>query len=131
MLRFIAIFLERRCDQTVLVPVNLSVTRWPISFAKDFTTFIEPVFEALYAHKEEILLIYEAHLSSLFMEILEDYFDFHELSFSPEPSTSMPLNKEDYAMAYRIGGIYFCLLLWFSHGMKETPQQMAEIAASL
>lgn len=98
---------------------------------KDFTAFIEPVFGALYAHQEEILLIHQAHLSNLFMAVLEDYFEFYALSQTPEIRSSMPLNKEDYAMAYRIGGIYFCLLLWFSHGMKETPQKMATIASSL
>ena len=41
------------------------------------------------------------------------------------------LNKEDYAMAYRIGGIYFCLVLWLCHDMGETPEEMAQMAASL
>lgn len=95
----------------------------------NFKAYILPVFQALYDHKREMLLIHHAHLSTLLCHVLEDYFDFHELSLPTKQQS--PLNKEDYAMAYRIGGIYFCLVLWLSHNMQETPEEMAQMAASL
>lgn len=95
----------------------------------NFQAYILPVFQALYDHKREMLLIHHAHLSALLCHVLEDYFDFHELSLPTKQQS--PLNKEDYAMAYRIGGIYFCLALWLSHNMQETPEEMAQMAASL
>lgn len=87
---------------------------------KDFVSFIQPVFQALYDKKEEILLLNRADLGSILLDVLKDYFGFDDGGV-----------KNQYHNAYRIGGIYACLLLWLSHAMKETPQQMAEIAASM
>lgn len=92
---------------------------------KDFVSFIQPVFQALYDKKEEILLLNRADLGSILLDVLKDYFGFDN------GGTDAGEVKNQYHNAYRIGGIYACLLLWFSHAMKETPQQMAEIAASM
>ena len=109
---------------------------------EDFTSFIRPVFQALYDKKEPILLLHKAGLSELFMNALKVYFDFHEedKGEAPDPKsygikvrnkTSGDGLLEAYKTAYRIGGIYSCLLLWFSHGMRETPEEMTRIAASM
>ena len=95
----------------------------------NFKAYIFPVFQTLYDHKREMLCIHHAHLSSLLSHVLEDYFDFHELFLPTEKQSH--LDQEDYAMAYRIGGIYFCLVLWLCHDMGETPEEMAQMAASL
>lgn len=92
---------------------------------KDFTAFIQPVFQALYDKKKQILLMNRASLAGLLMDALKDYFNFEESGLSGGAVT------EGYREAYRIGGIYSCLLLWFSRGMRETPEKMAQIAASL
>lgn len=107
-----------------------------------FASFIRPVFEALYDKKGAILLLHGAGLSGLFMDALKDYFDFHEeekeetsnserYSINVENKTSGGGLIEKYSTAYRIGGIYSCLLLWFAHGMRETPEEMTYIAASM
>ena len=50
----------------------------------NFKAYILPVFQTLYDHKREMLCIHHAHLSSLLSHVLEDYFDFHELSLPTE-----------------------------------------------
>lgn len=104
---------------------------------QDFSAFIRPVFQALYDRREEILLLNRAHLTGLLMDVLKDYFGFED---APEydadqdenmDRSSVSMLIEKYRSAYRIGGIYSCLLFWFSHDMKETPEEMARIAASM
>ncbi len=91
---------------------------------EDFTSFIRPVFQALYDKREQMLSVHRSGLSGLLMDVLKDYFEFDE-----EYEADDALEK--YRTAYQIGGIYACLLLWFSHDMKETPEEMAKIAASI
>lgn len=107
---------------------------------KDFSSFIMPVFQALYDKRELILLLHCAGLSGLFMDALKDYFDSNGQREAPgrektgadgREKTSGAGLLEEYRTAYRIGGIYSCLLLWFSHGMTETPEEMTRIAASM
>jgi AcrR family transcriptional regulator len=96
---------------------------------KDFAAFIRPVFQALYDRREEILLLNRAHLTGLLMDVLKDYFGFEDVPAKDLDSVGQMI--EQYRSAYRIGGIYSCLLFWFSHDMKETPEDMARIAAAM
>lgn len=107
---------------------------------KDFSSFIRPVFQALYEKRELILLLHRAGLSGLFMDALKEYFDLNGQSEVPKrektgadngEKTSAAGLLEEYRTAYRIGGIFSCLLLWFSHGMAETPEEMTRIADSM
>lgn len=97
---------------------------------EDFTSFIKPVFQAIYDKKEQMLSIHRTGLSSLLMDVLKDYFDFDD---GEEDGDSFTDNVTigQYRTAYQIGGIYSCLLLWFSHDMRETPEKMTQIAASI
>lgn len=97
---------------------------------KDFASFIKPVFQALYDKKKQILSMDSAGLSGLLMDVLRDYFDFDEEKEGGVPEVNNVVT-EQYRTAYRIGGIYSCLLLWFSHDMRETPEEMAQIASSM
>ena len=45
---------------------------------KDFVSFIQPVFQALYDKKEEILLLNRADLGSILLDVLKDYFGFDD-----------------------------------------------------
>ena len=109
---------------------------------KDFASFILPVFQTLYHKKEQILLLYRSGHAGLLMDVLKDYFNFDESMEADEQDRDGRLTDEadglsvsrmtdKYRAAYRIGGIYSCLLLWFSHDMKETPEEMAQIAAAM
>ena len=110
----------------------------------DFAAFIRPVFQSFYENKTQMLLINQAGLSGQLLDVLKDYFRFDVIpdivTDGPEEETGTEsgagearasTNIEKYRMAYRIGGIYSCLLLWFSHDMRETPEEMTRIAASI
>ena len=127
----------------------------------DFASFIRPVFQAFYDNREKMLLLYRAGLSGQLLDVLREYFHFDEIpdravsrqnaakASAAEPDEGMnaekkrmpchkteryqmpQINTEKYRMAYRIGGIYSCLLLWMSHDMRETPEEMTKIAVSL
>ena len=124
---------------------------------QDFASFIRPVFQALYDKKEQILLLHRAGHAGLLMDVLKDYFEFDENFEADENDAdeydtderntderdsddagtykdhgaSVCRLTEKYRAAYRIGGIWSCLLFWFSHDMKETPEEMAQIAAAM
>jgi len=38
--------------------------------------------------------------------------------------------KEQYNMYFHTGGIFNFYILWFSHDMKETPEELTKIALS-
>ena len=118
----------------------------------DFAAFIRPVRcflsfrkqNAFYENKTQMLLLNQAGLSGQLLDVLNDYFRFDAIpdivTDGPEEETGTEsgagearasTNIEKYRMAYRIGGIYSCLLLWFSHDMRETPEEMTRIAASI
>lgn len=90
----------------------------------DFAAFIFPVFQAFYENREQLLVLNQAGLSGQLLQVLKEYFAFDDAAKSCS-------NVSQYRLAYRIGGIYSCLLLWFSHDMRETPEEMTKIAASL
>lgn len=84
---------------------------------RDFTAYLDTMFATFFDKKEELLLIHGAGLSFLLRNVLMERFRFAEI-----PSA------EQFRASYHIGGIYNNLLLWFDHGMQETPAEMVEMA---
>jgi len=78
----------------------------------DFTLYIHSIYTAFFNYKNEILLIHYA---------ISKRFQFSELA------TQFPLTKQ-YELSYIIGGIYNNLIFWMSRDMKETPDELTEIA---
>ena len=117
------------------------------TFYRHFTSkddVLRCVFQSFYENKTQMLLLNQAGLSGQLLDVLKDYFRFDVIpdivTDGPEEETGTEsgagearasTNIEKYRMAYRIGGIYSCLLLWFSHDMRETPEEMTRIAASI
>ncbi|MCI1305189.1 MAG: TetR/AcrR family transcriptional regulator [Lachnospiraceae bacterium] len=103
----------------------------------DFASFIRPVFQAFYDNREQMLLLNRAGLSVQLLDALKDIFKFDEIPDTTgtdqdgDRGGAARVNTEKYRTAYRIGGIYSCLLLWFSHDMRETPEEMTRIATAL
>ena len=87
----------------------------------DFTLYIHSIYTAFFNYKNEILLIHYANLSFLLLDVLSKRFQFSELA------TQFPLTKQ-YELSYIIGGIYNNLIFWMSRDMKETPNDLTEIA---
>lgn len=87
----------------------------------DFRLYMRTRFETLYAHREDLLNLHRAGLSHLLLEVLMERFRFEELQ---KRSTT----EEQFRISFQLGGIYNNMILWFSHGMAESPEQMTDIA---
>ena len=111
----------------------------PGTASNGFCLVYPPVFQAFFDNKNQMLRLYKAGLSGQILDVLKEYFHFDEIpdrvvndgDGDGASGTGETINMEKYRMAYRTGGIYSCLLLWFSHDMRETPEEMTEIAVSL
>ncbi len=93
------------------------------SGSTDFTQYILTIFRTIYLHKDNLLLIHRSEQSYLLLNVLSKRFFFDE--FMKNAAV-----EKQYEVSYTIGGIYNNCILWFSRGMKETPEQMSEIALS-
>lgn len=87
----------------------------------DFTLYIHSIYTAFFNYRKEILIIHYANLSFLLLDVLSKRFQFSELA------KDFPLSKQ-YELSYIIGGIYNNLIFWMSRDMKETPNDLTEIA---
>ncbi len=81
------------------------------------------MLETFYAHKADLVLLHKAGLSYHLLRVLMIRFHFDDISSSGS-------EQNQFAASYHIGGIFNNMLLWFSHDMKETPQEMTDIAIS-
>ena len=83
----------------------------------DYALYLRTMFEAFYEKRDDLLLIHQSGLSHLLLDVLMNRFRFEDI---PE--------REQFRMSYHIGGIHSNMLLWFAHGMRETPVEMTEIS---
>lgn len=79
------------------------------------------MFTHYYQYKTALLLIHNAKLTHLILDVLNETFS----ELHTDEST-----ENRYAVFYHTGGIYNNFVLWFSNDMRETPAEMAKIACS-
>lgn len=91
--------------------------------SRDFSIYLLTMFGTFYSHKSELISIHKAGLSFLLLDVFVRHFLFKKI-------TTESTLKEQYELSYHLGGIYNNMLLWFSHEMAESPEEMTEIAAS-
>ena len=91
---------------------------------KGISDYLLVMFRTFYAHKDDLVRIHKAGLSSCLLAVLSDRFQFARIAESTDTA-------EQFRLAYHLGGIYNNMLLWFSHGLLETPEEMTQIALSL
>ncbi|MDR2493399.1 MAG: TetR/AcrR family transcriptional regulator [Coriobacteriales bacterium] len=85
-----------------------------------FENYMHTIFCYFFRHKRELLLIHKNGLSYLILETLNKAFKEHG---------GESLDVEAQFKAYfHIGGIYNTYLLWFSHDMRETPEELTRIS---
>ena len=89
----------------------------------DFAQYTLTIFRTMYLHKDDLLLIHRTGQSYLLLGVLSKRFLLDEF-------TKNATVEKQYEVSYTIGGIYNNCILWFSRGMKETPEQMSRIALS-
>lgn len=73
------------------------------------------LFTHLKKYEKHLLLIYRNGLSFLILDAM------NELFLQKQPHHSF---DTEFATFYHTGGIYGTFLLWFSHGMGESPAQL-------
>ena len=78
--------------------------------------YLSIMFSEFLQNKDNLLLIHRENLSYLLIDVLNKHFSFSDISDT----------ADRFRTAYHIGGIYNDLLLWFSHGMKETAEEMVK-----
>lgn len=90
---------------------------------RSFENYMYTLFKHFYNHKTELLLIYKNGLAYLILEELNRIFE--------ESKAGKNINiAAQYNMYFHTGGIYNFYILWFSHNMKETPEELTKIALS-
>jgi len=93
------------------------------SSVHSFENYIYTLYNRFYQYKTELLLIYKNSLSYLILDELNRIFE----ESRTEKNISL---KEQYQIYFHTGGIYNFSILWFSHDMKETPEELTKIALS-
>lgn len=83
--------------------------------------FYKALFEHLITQKDIMLLLQKQNLTLFLIEI------FNEYSLQWETANS----DNRYADRHTSGGILFVALMWIEEGMKETPEEMAEIILNI
>lgn len=94
----------------------------PIDFKS--RTYLTKVFELYQSLDERLPIIHAAGLSGRFIQNITDYHLDH--------LGDMPSNSPDrYYLHYYAGAIYCVAAEWIASGMKETPEELADIFLSI
>jgi len=93
------------------------------SAVHSFENYMYTLFRHFYKHKKELLLIYKNGLAYLILEELNRIFEENRAG----KNVSI---REQYNMYFHTGGIFNFYILWFSHDMKEMPEELTKIALS-
>lgn len=83
-----------------------------------FLDYLNKMFAHFYKYKKELLRIYKNGVSYLILDALNETF----IAFG-----EVDTFEEQFKRYYHTGGIYNTFLLWFSDGMKKSPEHMSEI----
>lgn len=79
------------------------------------------IFHCFYRRREQLLLLYQNDLLYLLLETFRSY-----LGVSEEGAA-----LQAYGAAYHIGGMYNVLRLWLSRDMRETPEEITQLALEI
>lgn len=100
------------------------VSHFRKSGSHDMDAYLLFMFQTLRAHREELLSLYRAGASYLLLDELKDAFGVERAAKAEDP-------RLQYALAYYVGGIHANLLVWFSRDMKESPEEMRDVARAV
>lgn len=82
--------------------------------------YLFTIYDALYAKKRELLLLYDNDVAYYFLPVLNRMFAEHLDKGDPNV-------LELYRRYLAVGGIYNFIMLWLERGMAEPPHQVAAI----
>lgn len=86
----------------------------------DLKSYLTNMFRHYLLYKKQMLIIYNAGLSLILLKVLEKYFH-------AQIDTSKPI-EEQYKVSFYIGGIFNHFQTWFSRGIQEPPEEIAQYA---
>ncbi len=96
-------------------------------YKKDNGNSLENYLSSLFIHcftyKTQLLLLYQNGLSYLLLDVFNDLFEEKQSEKYYNPTAQ-------FNLFYHIGGIYNFFVLWLSHDMQETPEDLAQIAVA-
>lgn len=90
---------------------------WLSAIIKPDFDFTRALFEHYYEEKEICILLYHQGLAHLFLQSIKD-------ACGPK---SEQAGIDAYKSAFLAYGLYGWIEEWFKRGMKETPEEMAEL----
>ena len=96
--------------------MNSYLLKFRDSVEQTIEGYLGIMFSEFMQNKDNLLLIHREQLSYLLIDVLNKHFSVSDISDT----------ADRFRTAYHIGGIYNDLLLWFSHGMKETAEEMVK-----
>jgi AcrR family transcriptional regulator len=85
-----------------------------------FENYMHTIFKHFYKYKRELLLVHKNGLSYIILETLNQTYE--------ENRAESLAAEEQYGIYFHIGGIYNTYILWFSHDMRETPEELTRIS---
>lgn len=90
---------------------------------KALDRYLCTMFKHFCSYKSALLLLYKNGLSHLLLIVLNSFFGKQVIEKQPK--------QEHFKIYFHIGGIYNFFILWFSHDMKESPEELTKISLSL
>lgn len=90
---------------------------------KTLESYLYIMFRHFSNYKKPLLLLYKNGLSHLLLTVLNRFFEQQVLEKCPAP--------EHFKIFFHIGGIYHFFMVWFSHGMEETPAELVKLSLPL
>lgn len=90
---------------------------------KTLDRYLCMMFQHFFTYKNALLLLYKNGLSHLLLIVLNNFLGKQVLEKLPQ--------QEHFKISFHIGGIYNFFILWFSHEMVESPEELTKISLSL
>ena len=103
--------------------LSLELIEWEKRQKLDFKQHLIRMYEHYYNHKKQMMTIYKSGQAQLLLEVLKKYL----VSDRHTDKTT----KDQYSIAFHIGGTFNQFLLWFSRNMEDSPADMAKYTLSL
>ncbi|MBQ6220847.1 MAG: TetR/AcrR family transcriptional regulator [Methanosphaera sp.] len=86
---------------------------------KNKKTYLYTIFTTFKKHEEFFKIIHQQKQSYLIQQVLEEYFT---------KNRTLNNKEEYYKTYYHIGGINGFIICWINNNMKETPEELTDIA---
>ncbi len=81
-------------------------------------------FRYFKAYRRHILCVYKAGMGSIYQKLLDEYLEIAE-------GDMLVTDVKRYMLYYYSGAVYNVFMKWLESGMKESPEEIAELVYTL